>query len=161
MDPQVSSENVSAYVPAPLPVLLCGVAGADAAAAYRALVAVETGGSRLRNAVCEKQDLEPHTLEAIIPVAPLHLGDGWQGGQPAQLVELPGQERGPAEVAGQAAGGWAWPQRSLGAGSGAEQHDSDHMSVQSKGKDFLSEASSDELGEYVLMDQHLIGSHLA
>lgn len=63
-------------MPAPLPVLLCVVAGADAAAAYRALVAVETGGSRLRNAGYEKQALEPHTLGAIIPVAPLHLQRG-------------------------------------------------------------------------------------
>lgn len=69
-------ENVYAYVPALLPVLLCGVAGADAVAAYRALVAVETGGSKLRNAVCEKQALEPHTLGAIIPAAPLHLRRG-------------------------------------------------------------------------------------
>lgn len=72
----ISPENVSACVPAPLPVLLCGVAGADAAAAYRALVALETGGSKLRNAVYEKQALVPHTLGAIIPVAPLHLPKG-------------------------------------------------------------------------------------
>lgn len=76
----IPPETVTACVPAPLPVLLCGVAGADAAAAYRALVAVETGGSRLRN-VYEKQALEPHTLGAIVPVAPLHLQRGaktWQ-----------------------------------------------------------------------------------
>lgn len=69
-------ENVYVCVPALLPVLLCGVAGADAVAAYRALVAVETGGSKPRNAVCEKQALEPHTLGAIIPAAPLHLQRG-------------------------------------------------------------------------------------
>lgn len=61
---------------------------------------------------------------------PVYLGDGQQGGQPAQWVELPGQERGPAEGAGQAAGGWAWPQRSQAGGSGAERHDSDLMSNQ-------------------------------
>lgn len=70
----------------------------------------------------------------IVWFLPVYLGDGRQGGQPAQLVELPGQERGPAEVAGQAAGGWAWPQRSLGAGSGAEQHDSDLMSNKNQSK---------------------------
>lgn len=69
-------ENGTACVPTPLPVLLGDVAGADAAAAYRALVAVETDGSRLWNAVYEKQALEPHTLGAIIPDAPLHLQRG-------------------------------------------------------------------------------------
>lgn len=67
----------------------------------------------------------------IVRILPVYLGDGWQGGQSAQWVELPRQKKGPAEGARQAAGGLAWLRRSPGAGSGAEQHDSDLMSKQS------------------------------
>lgn len=68
----------------------------------------------------------------IVWILPVYLGDGRQGGKPVQWVELPEQERGPAEEEGQAAGDWAWPQRSLGADSGAERRDSDLMSNQYK-----------------------------
>lgn len=64
-------ENVCVCALAPVPEQLCG--GADVAAAYRALVAVETGVSRQTDAACARQALEPRTQGATVPVAPSHL----------------------------------------------------------------------------------------
>lgn len=78
-----------------------------------------------------------HKYLKIVWISLVYLGDGRQGEQPAQWAELPGQEKGPVEGAGQAAGGWAWLQRSLGAGSGARQHDSDLLYKHKKNKNIL------------------------
>lgn len=58
---------------APLPELLCDVAGADAAGEHKAPVAVETGGNRRRDAVCVRLALEAHIQRATVPAAPSHL----------------------------------------------------------------------------------------